>query len=91
MTHGRPTLRTPEGEQGLQEGDVVCFPARQGGRPPGLEPHGLADPGADALDAAAPDVVEYLDSGKVGARSVAGERILLSCPGPMLDYWDGED
>jgi len=39
----------------------------------------------------APDIVEYLDSGKVGARSVAGERILLSRPGPILDYWDGED
>jgi hypothetical protein len=39
----------------------------------------------------APDVVEYPDSGKVGARSVSGERILLSRPGPMLDYWDGED
>ncbi len=39
----------------------------------------------------APDIVEYLDSGKVGARSVKGERILLSRPGPVLDYWDGED
>ncbi len=39
----------------------------------------------------APDVVEYLDSGKVGARSVAGERTLLGRPGPTLDYWDGED
>ena len=38
-----------------------------------------------------PDIVEYLDTGKIGARSVAGERILLSRPGPMLDYWDGED
>ena len=38
-----------------------------------------------------PDIVEYLDSGKIGARSVAGERILLSRPGPDLDYWDGED
>jgi len=27
----------------------------------------------------------------VGARSAAGERILLSRPGPILDYWDGED
>jgi hypothetical protein len=33
-----------------------------------------------------PDIVEYLDSGKIGARSVAGERILLSRPGPILDY-----
>jgi hypothetical protein len=39
----------------------------------------------------APDLVEYPDSGKVGARSVAGERILLSRPGPILEYWDGED
>ena len=39
----------------------------------------------------APDIVEYPDSGKVGARSADGERILLSRPGPMLDYWDGED
>ena len=38
-----------------------------------------------------PDLVEYPDSGKVGARSIAGERILMSRPGPTLDYWDGED
>ena len=37
-----------------------------------------------------PEIVEYPDSGKVGARSVNGERILLSRPGPLLDYWDGE-
>jgi hypothetical protein len=39
----------------------------------------------------APDIVEYIDSGKIGARSVKGERIMLSRPGPQLDYWDGED
>ena len=39
----------------------------------------------------APDIVEYLDSGKIGARSVAGERIMLGRPGPMLEYWEGED
>ena len=37
------------------------------------------------------EIVEYADSGKIGARSASGERILLSRPGPMLDYWDGED
>jgi uncharacterized cupin superfamily protein len=42
-------------------------------------------------DEGAPDIVEYPDSGKVGARSADGERILLSRPGPMLDYWEGED
>ena len=39
----------------------------------------------------APEIVEYPDSGKIGARSATGERILLGRPGPNLDYWDGED
>jgi uncharacterized cupin superfamily protein len=38
-----------------------------------------------------PDIVEYPDSGKVGARSVAGEQIVFGRPGPILEYWDGED
>ncbi|MBV8948142.1 MAG: hypothetical protein JOZ95_22130 [Solirubrobacterales bacterium] len=38
-----------------------------------------------------PDIVEYLDSGKIGARNVRGERIMLSRPGRLLDYWEGED
>jgi hypothetical protein len=48
-------------------------------------------PNRGARRLVAPDIVEYPDSGKVGARSADGERILLSRPGPMLDYWDGED
>ena len=39
----------------------------------------------------APDLAHYPDSGKFGARNVKGERVLLSRPGPILDYWDGED
>lgn len=91
VLRGRPTLRTPEGEQELAEGDVVAFPRGKAGF------HQIRN----ATDAPlrvlmlstliAPDIVEYPDSGKVGARSVAGERILLSRPGPILDYWDGED
>ena len=38
-----------------------------------------------------PEIVEYPDSGKIGARSAAGERIMLTRPGPTLDYWEGED
>ena len=29
---GTPTLRTPDGEQQLRAGDVVCFPGRRRGR-----------------------------------------------------------
>ena len=39
----------------------------------------------------APDIVEYLDTGKVGARSVAGEPIMFGRPGPELEYWEGEE
>ena len=88
---GEPTLRTPEGEQVLSEGDVVCFPRGKEGA------HQVSN-GSDSpirvlmlSTLIQPDIVEYLDSGKIGARSVSGERILLSRPGPTLDYWEGED
>jgi uncharacterized cupin superfamily protein len=91
VLRGLPTLRTPEGERVLREGDVVCF--RRGAEG--------AHQVANSTDARVrvlvlstliqPDIVEYPDSGKVGARNASGERILLSRPGPMLDYWDGED
>jgi uncharacterized cupin superfamily protein len=91
VLRGKPTLRTPEGERALEESDVVCFQRGKDGL------HQVRN-GTDApirvlmlSTLIAPDLVEYPDSGKVGARSVAGERILLSRPGPLLEYWDGED
>jgi uncharacterized cupin superfamily protein len=91
VLRGRPTLRTPEGEQKLGEGDVVCFPRGREGA------HQIRNETESPIRVfmlstlVAPDIVEYLDSGKIGARSVKGERILLSRPGPELDYWEGED
>jgi uncharacterized cupin superfamily protein len=91
VLRGTPTLRTPEGEQALNEGDVVCFPRGKEGA------HQLVNRTSEPIRVlmlstlVAPDIVEYLDTGKVGARSVAGERIMLSKPGPELDYWEGED
>ena len=91
VLRGRPTLRTPEGENELTEGDVVCFPRGKDGLH--QVRNGTDEPIRVLMLSSMlkPDVVEYPDSGKVGARSVSGERILLSRPGPMLDYWDGED
>jgi uncharacterized cupin superfamily protein len=91
VVRGRPTLRTPEGEQDLREGDVACFPRGKDGF---HQVSNRTDAPIRILMIStliAPDIVEYPDSGKVGARSVAGERILLGRPGPILDYWDGED
>ena len=91
VTQGRPTLRTSEGEHDLQEGDVVAFPRGKDGA---HQVSNRTDSPIRVLMLStliAPDIVEYIDSGKVGARSAAGERILLSRPGPILDYWDGEE
>jgi len=91
VLRGTPTLRTPDGEQELRDADVVCFPR---GKDDLHQVRNATDAPIRVLMLSSlnmPDVVEYPDSGKVGARSVAGERILLSRPGPILDYWDGED
>jgi uncharacterized cupin superfamily protein len=91
VVSGAPTLRTPEGEQDLKEGDVVCCPRGKGGA---HQVSNRTDSPVRVLMLSTlivPDIVEYLDSGKIGARSVAGDRILLSRPGPTLEYWDGED
>lgn len=91
VVRGAPTLRTPEGERELEEGDVVCF--RRGKDGAHQVRNGTGEPVRVLMLSTLlkPDVVEYLDSGKIGARSVAGKRILLARPGPELDYWDGED
>jgi uncharacterized cupin superfamily protein len=91
VVRGRPTLRAREGERQLAEGDVVCFPRGKDGA------HQVRNDTDEPLRVLmlstmiAPDIVEYLDTGKIGARSVAGERIMLGRPGPELDYWEGEE
>ena len=91
VVRGLPTLRTHEGEQQLREGDVVAFPR---GKEGAHQIRNDTDAPIRVLMLSSvikPDIVEYLDTGKIGARSVAGERILLARPGPELDYWDGEE
>ena len=38
-----------------------------------------------------PEIVDYIDSGKVYATDPAGELIMFSRPGPTLDYWEDEE
>jgi uncharacterized cupin superfamily protein len=91
VLRGQPTLRSPEGERGLREGDVVCFPRGKKGAHQVINRTDAAIRVLMLSTLINPEIVEYIDSGKIGARSVADERIMLSRPGPMLDYWDGED
>jgi uncharacterized cupin superfamily protein len=88
---GGPTLRTPEGEHVLKEGDVVCFPRGKDGA------HQIIN-GTDSpirvlmlSTMIGPEIVEYLDTGKVYATSVADEPIMFSRPGPTVEYWEGEE
>ncbi len=91
VLQGNPTLRTPEGEKTLRAGDVVCFPRGKEGAHQVINGTDTAIRVLMLSTLIAPDIVEYFDSGKIGARSVHGERIMLSRPGPTLGYWEGED
>ena len=91
MVRGEPTLRTPEGEHVLTEGDVVCFPRGKAGS------HQIIN-GTDSpirvlmLPSMIPgEIIEYLDTGKVLAKDVEDEDIMLARPGPTVEYWEGED
>jgi len=90
---GRPTLRTLDGERELSPGEVVaCLTGRRGA-------HRLdnrTDEPARVLvisTKVAPEVVEYPDSGKIGAAAMPpGEqpvRVLVR-PEDSLDYFEGE-
>jgi uncharacterized cupin superfamily protein len=91
VLRGSPTLRTPDGERALAEGDVVCFARGKDGA------HQLINRTEAPIrvlmlsSMILPEIVEYPDSGKIGARAANQDRIMLGRPGPELDYWDGED
>jgi uncharacterized cupin superfamily protein len=87
---GNPTVRHPGGEERLDPGDVVCFPAGPEG----------AHKVANAADAEAearvlmvstlrePSVAVYPDSDKIGV--FADDLRLLVRRDSGVDYWDGE-
>ncbi len=91
VLRGEPTLRALDGEQTLREGDVVAFPRGKEGAHQVINRTQAPIRVLMLSTLLKPDIVEYLDTGKVGARSVAGDRILLSRPGPEMDFWEGEN
>jgi hypothetical protein len=78
---GEPTLRTPEGEHVLKEGDVVAFPRGKDGA------HQIVNRSDSPIrvlmlsSMTGPDIVEYIDTGKVSATSAEGEPITFARPG----------
>jgi uncharacterized cupin superfamily protein len=88
---GKPTLRTPSGEQELRPGDVVHFPKGPDGAHQLLnrtdEParYVLAD------SKVSPEIVEYPDSGKIAAMSRETQHWSIHRLADTADYFDGEE
>lgn len=87
---GQPTLRSPDGEQQLEPGDVAVFPEG----PAGAHQirNGTDDPVRVVfLSSKSPlAVVHYPDSGKVGIWTEDDGYQALLRDEPKLDYWQGE-
>jgi len=72
VLRGKPTLRTPDGERQLDEGDVVHFPTGPDGA------HGIKNDTDEPVRyivagiRQSPEVVEYPDLGKVTGQSKHG-------------------
>ena len=88
---GEPTLRTPEGEQVLKEGDVVCF---RRGKEGAHQIINRTDSTIRVLMLSSMnggEIIEYLDTGKILAKDVEDEDVMFARPGPPAEYWEGEE
>jgi uncharacterized cupin superfamily protein len=91
VLRGEPTLRTPEGEHVLKEGDVVCCPRGKDGAHQIIN---RTDSPIRVLMLSSMirgEIIEYLDTGKVLAKDVEDEDIMFVRPGRTVEYWEGED
>ena len=90
VLRGRPTLRTPDGERELVEGDVACFP--RGATGAHLVRNATEEPVRILMlsTLVVPDIVESPDSGKFYTLSAKGELIFQTLYGEPAEYWDGE-
>ena len=92
VVRGRPTLRTPEGEQELSAGDVVCFPE---GPPGAHQVLNATDEPVRILVLSTkrvPAVAVYPDSDKIGVWPLAGDATdrIFARRDSVVDYWEGE-
>jgi uncharacterized cupin superfamily protein len=91
VLRGEPTLRTPEGEHVLKEGDVVCFPRGKDGAHQIINRTDSAVRVLMLSSMIRGEIIEYLDTGKLLAKDVEDEDIMFARPGPTVEYWEGED
>lgn len=87
---GRPTLRTPEGEERLDPWDVVCFPRGPEGA------HGVRndteEPARVVMFSTVvhPSATVYPDSDKIGVWTGDKETDLIVRRSAGVEYYDGE-
>ena len=95
VLRGTPTLRSPEGERELKEGEVVHFPRGPEGA------HQLSNRSGEVaryVIAAAlptPEIIEYPDSGKIASMArtettAGGPLFTLNRLADSVEYFDGE-
>jgi uncharacterized cupin superfamily protein len=93
ILQGRPSLRTPEGWRELEQGEVVAFPRGEDGA------HQLVNRSAETVRFLSfstngdPDIVLYLDSGKISAaqrRPDGGGLREIFLRDQAVDYYEGE-
>jgi uncharacterized cupin superfamily protein len=85
---GRPTVRTPAGEEELDPGDVVCFEAGPDGAHQVLNRSDAPCRVLMLSNRSPVNVIVYLDSGKVGVRT---PWLHPNFPeDAAVDYWAGE-
>ena len=88
---GAVSLRTPEGHEELERGEVVCFPPGPAGA------HKVTNRGEAIArimmfsSAREPAVAVYPDSDKIGVwPGNADDEVMLKRADGKADYWDGE-
>ena len=90
VLRGRPTLRTPEGERELVEGDVACFVRGAAGA------HQVRNATEEPVrilmlsTRIAPEILVYPDSDKVITKDAKDDDIFMTRHGEPIDYWEGE-
>jgi uncharacterized cupin superfamily protein len=87
---GKPTLRSPGGEQTLEPGDVAVFPEGPAGAHQVINK--TDEPVRVVLFSSKSPlaVVHYPDSGKVGIWTEGNGYESMLRTEPELDYWEGE-
>jgi uncharacterized cupin superfamily protein len=89
VLEGSATVRLPDGEETLEAGDIVCFPAGPEGVHQVLN---RSDATARVLMVSThrrPAVAVYPDSDKIGVWSEQGREIMVKRESGV-DYWEGE-